>query len=262
MPTITPVVPGQGREPYIPMPRRDPAYSGKIVIPNEEGIVEQLPHGRLIKLLCEEHTGDERFTVGERIINAGAESAEIQADSEAVHILEGTGTLRVWLEQNGGRSMDVPLQPGLEVVITEGTRHQWRCDPGAELLTVVTISHVPFPAYPHHYPAIFQPGEGNDIHQHDNRVEGFYVVSGPGSMVIANPDNTDVSTVVVPPRGIGFKPVYVYHRQFNHAPAGSDPCYWIHSMVVFTHRGSRMPQIHVRQHELDGKTPRWEHPTT
>ncbi len=33
-------------------------------------------------------------------------------------------------------------------------------------------------------------------------------------------------------------------------------------MVVFTHRGSRMPQIHVRQHELDGMTPRWEHATT
>ena len=256
------MVPGQGREPYIPLPRRDPAYSGKIVVPREEGIVEPLPFGRLIKLLCEETTGDERFTVGERIIDAGAESEELTGDSKAIHILEGTGTLRVWLDKIGGRPLDVPLQPGLELVITEGTRHQWLNAGDRELLTVVTISHLPFPAYPHHYPAIFQPGEGNEIHQHDNRVAAFYVVSGPGSMVIGNPDNTDVATVVVPPRGVGFKPLYVFHRQFNHAPAGSDPCYWRHSMVVFTHRGSRMPQIHVRQHELDGITPRWEHPTT
>jgi hypothetical protein len=36
-----------------------------------------------------------------------------------------------------------------------------------------------------------------------------------------------------------------------------EDCYWIHSMVVFTHRGSRLPQVHLRQHELDGKTPYW-----
>jgi hypothetical protein len=35
-------------------------------------------------------------------------------------------------------------------------------------------------------------------------------------------------------------------------------CYWIHSVVVFTHRGSRLPQVHVRQHGLDGKTPIWK----
>ena len=257
-----PIWPGQGRVPYVPLPRREPAYTGKIVVTQEDGIVEDLPYGRFVKLLCEATTGDERFTVGERIIAPGASSGRLEADSEAVHVLAGAGTLRVWLDKPPGRQMDIPLQPGLEVVVTEGTRHQWVNDPGAEMLTVVTISHEPFPAYPHHYPAIFKAGEGNEIHQHDNRVEGFYVVSGPGSMVIANPDNTDVQTVVVPPRAVGFKPLYVYHRQFNHAAPGGDPCFWIHSMVVFTHRGSRMPQIHVRQHELDGMTPRWEHPTT
>ncbi|CAA9289602.1 MAG: hypothetical protein AVDCRST_MAG77-4585 [uncultured Chloroflexi bacterium] len=67
--------------------------------------------------------------------------------------------------------------------------------------------------------------------------------------------------MIVPPGGVGHKPMNIYHRQFN--PSGpNDPsaedCYWIHSMVVFTHRGSRLPQIHLRQHGLDGKTPIWE----
>ncbi len=116
-------------------------------------------------------------------------------------------------------------------------------------------------AYPHHYPSIFKPGRGNSLHQHDNRVEAFYVVSGPGAQSIADTENHTVQDVIVPPGGVGHKPMNIYHRQFN--PSGpNDPsaedCYWIHSMVVFTHRGSRLPQIHLRQHGLDGKTPIWE----
>ena len=65
-----------------------------------------------MKLLCEATTGDERFTVGERIIAPGASSGRLEADSEAVHVLAGTGTLRVWLDKPPGRQMDIPLQPG------------------------------------------------------------------------------------------------------------------------------------------------------
>ncbi len=258
---MLPSLPGEGRVPYIPPQPRDPTYSGRIVVPHEDGILEQTPYGSFLKLLCEEFTGDERFTLAERMFNPGIETDPIETDSEAIHILEGTGTLRVWLDEAPGKAMEIPIQPGLEVVLTEGTRHQWVNDGADPILSVVTISHLPFPAYPHHYPAIFEPGKGNRIHQHDNRIEGFYVISGPGSMVIGSPDNTEVETLVVPPRGVGYKPQHVYHRQFNHDGDGTELCYWLHSMVVFTHRGSRMPQLHVRQHGLDGKTPRWEHPT-
>ncbi len=61
------VRPGEGRVPYVPAERRQPAYAGKIVVPREEGIVEQHPFGTFVKLLCQETIGDERFTVGERI---------------------------------------------------------------------------------------------------------------------------------------------------------------------------------------------------
>ena len=125
------------------------------------------------------------------------------------------------------------------------------------LVAIVTECHLDFPAYPHNYPAIFEPGKGNDIHQHDNRVEAFYVIQGPGAVVIADPDNTSTRELLVPERGAAYQPMYVYHRQFNPQKEG-DSCYWIHSMVVYTHRGSRMPQVHIRQHELDGKTPLWE----
>ena len=36
------VRPGEGRVPYEPMERREPAYTGRIVVPREEGIVEKL----------------------------------------------------------------------------------------------------------------------------------------------------------------------------------------------------------------------------
>ena len=255
---MIPSLPGEGRVPYIPPPPREPRYGGKIVVAREEGIVEQTSYGQFIRMLCEETTGDERFSVGERIHNPGTVTEPRKSDSEAVHILEGEGTLRVWLDWVAGRPMEVPLHPGLEVVITENTRHQWLNTGTEPMVAVVTISHEPFPAYPHHYPAIFEPGKGNQIHQHDNRVEAFYVVSGPGSMLIADPNNETTRELVVPPRGVGYKPSHVYHRQFNHEPDGDEACYWIHSMVVFTHRGSRMPQLHVRQHGIDGKTPIWE----
>ena len=254
---MLPSLPGEGRVPYIPPQPRDPTYSGRVVVPHEDGILEQTPYGSFLKLLCEEFTGDERFTLAERMFNPGAETDPIETDSEAIHILEGNGTLRVWLDDSPGSAMEIPVQPGLEVVITEGTRPQWVNGSAAPMLSVVTISHLPFPAYPHHYPAIFQPGSGNSLHMHDNRVEAFYVVEGPGCMSMADPDNKKVQDLMVPPRGVGYKPMYVYHRQFNPSTT-QELCYWIHSMCVFTHRGSRLPQLHIRQHELDGKTPYWE----
>ena len=60
------VRPGQGRVPYVPFERRTPAYSGKIVVAREDGIVEKHSQGSFIKLLCKETTGDEGFTLGER----------------------------------------------------------------------------------------------------------------------------------------------------------------------------------------------------
>jgi oxalate decarboxylase/phosphoglucose isomerase-like protein (cupin superfamily) len=258
---MIPTLPGEGRVPYTPLPRRSPAYTGKIVVPREEGIVESHRWGRFIKLLCNEITGDDTFTLGERIYDPGRSVGPIEGGpSEAIHILEGRGTLRAWLDgAPDSRPTEVPLQPGLEIIVTQNLRHVIRNEGDSPMVALVTICHADFPAYPHHYPAIFQPGKGNSIHMHDNRIEGFYVVSGPGSISIADPDNTVVRDFVVPPRGAAYKPMYVYHRQYNHEPDG-EPCYWIHSMVVYTHRGSRMPQLHVRQHGLDGKTPIWERP--
>jgi oxalate decarboxylase/phosphoglucose isomerase-like protein (cupin superfamily) len=252
--------------PYVPLPRRRPAYSGKIVVAREEGIVEPRPYGSFIKLLCHETTGDERFTVGERTYDPGAAWTTEQRDSEALHFLKGTGRFLAWPEHlPADHPIQVPLQPGMEIVVDQFVKHEVRNTGDAPLVALATICHLDFPAYPHHYPAIFRPGRGNSLHQHDNRVEAFYVVSGPGAMSIADPDNHTVHDVIVPPGGVGYKPMYVYHRQYNPTPpadpsgpaTSQEDCYWIHSMVVFTHRGSRLPQLHVRQHGLDGKTPIW-----
>jgi mannose-6-phosphate isomerase-like protein (cupin superfamily) len=259
----TPILPGQGRVPYTPLPRRQPAYTGPIVVAREEGILEKTPYGQMIKLLCQENIGDERFTVAERTYDPGAVVTVEQRDSEAIHILSGTGTFRAW-PKNVPQDFPVqaPLQPGMEIVVDQFVRHEIRNTGADSMVALVTISHLDFPAYPHHYPAIFKPGRGNSLHMHDNRVEAFYVVSGPGAQSIADPTNHTVRDVIVPPGGVGHKPMYVYHRQFNPTDpndpnAPQEDCYWIHSMVVFTHRGSRLPQVHLRQHELDGKTPYW-----
>lgn len=251
------VRPGEGRVPYTPLPRRRPAYSGQIVVARADGIVERQPYGTLVKLLCRENTGDERFTVGERTYDPGTVSVVEQRDSEAIHILKGRGQFRAWPRHvPDDEPIYAPLLPGTEIVVDQFVKHEVRNTDSEPLVALVTISHLDFPAYPHHYPAIFQPGRGNNLHMHDNRVEAFYVVQGPGAMSIADPDNHTVQDVVVPPGGVGHKPMYVYHRQYNPSDSG-EPLYWIHSMVVFTHRGSRLPQLHIRQHELDGMTPYW-----
>lgn len=251
------VRPGEGRVPYVPMARRRPAYTGNIVVPRDQGVVEQHPYGTLVKLLCQENTGDERFTVGERTYDPGAQCVVEKRDSEAIHVLKGRGVFRAWPKNvPDDEPIQAPLQPGMEIVVDQFVKHEVRNTGNEPMVALVTICHLDFPAYPHHYPAIFQPGRGNSLHQHDNRVEAFYVVQGPGAMSIADPENHKVEDVIVPAGGVGHKPMYVYHRQYN--PGTTDePCYWIHSMVVFTHRGSRLPQVHVRQHELDGKTPVW-----
>ena len=252
------VLPGQGRVPYTPLPQRHPTYAGKIVVGRDEGIVEQRPFGSFIKLLSEETTGDERFTVGERTYDPGAVVLlAVQRDSEAIHVLKGQGQFRAWPRQvPDDQPIQVPLQPGMEIVVDQFVKHEIRNTGSEPLVVLVTICHLDFPAYPHHYPAVFRPGRGNSLHMHDNRVEAFYVIDGPGMMSIADPENHTVQDVVVPPGGVGHKPMSVYHRQYNPGTSQED-CYWIHSMVVFTHRGSRLPQVHIRQHELDGKTPLW-----
>ncbi len=90
------ILPGQGRVPYTPLPQRKPAYTGPIVVAREEGIVETLPYGRQIKLLCKENIGDERFTVAERTYNPGQVVQVEQRDSEAIHIFSGQGIFRAW----------------------------------------------------------------------------------------------------------------------------------------------------------------------
>lgn len=253
------VRPGEGRVPYIPLDRRRPAYTGKIVVAREEGIIERHPLGTFIKLLCKETTGDERFTLGERIYDPGLKATPIEEnDSEAIHVLKGRGIFKAWLSNlPGDHPIEIPLQPGMEIIHTQNLKHLVQNTGDEPMIVLVTICHVDFPAYPHHYPAIFQSGEGNSLHMHDNRVEAFYVIEGPGCISIADPDNTKVQDFIVPPGGVAYKPMYVYHRQFNPDTTGK-LCYWIHSMCVFTHRGSRLPQLHIRQHGLDGKTPRWE----
>jgi oxalate decarboxylase/phosphoglucose isomerase-like protein (cupin superfamily) len=256
---MTPIFPGQGRVPYTPLRKKEPAYSGPIVVARDEGIVEEQPYGRSIKLLCNETVGDETFTLAERTYEPGRESQVVEKhDSEAVHILEGQGIYAAWpANVSDDRPITAPLQPGMEIITGQFVKHRIRNTGDSPLVAVVTECHADFPAYPHNYPAIFQPGKGTDIHQHDNRVEAFYVVQGPGAVIIADPDNTTTRELMVPERGAAYQPMYVYHRQFNPEPDG-EPCYLIHSMVVYTHRGSRMPQVHIRQHELDGKTPLWE----
>lgn len=254
------VRPGEGRVPYVPAPRRSPEYSGKIVVARDEGIVEKRSFGTFIKLLCQETTGDERFTLGERSYEPGVAVMTEQRESEAIHVLRGTGTFRAWPQHiPADQPIQVPLLPGMEIVVDQHVRHEIRNAGSEPLVVLVTICHLDFPAYPHHYPSVFRPGRGNSLHLHDNRVEAFYVVQGPGAMSIADPKNHTVQDVVVPPGGAGYKPMYVYHRQYNPGDpqTSEEDCYWIHSMVVFTHRGSRLPQLHIRQHERDGKTPLW-----
>lgn len=261
---MTGILPGEGRVAYTPLPPRRPKYSGPIVVAREQGIREQQPYGSFLKLLCQENIGDERFTVGVRTYHPGAVVPVQQRDSEAIHIFSGTGVFRAWPKHvPEDLPVQAPLLPGMEIVIDQFVRHEIRVTGPEPMEALVTISHLDFPAYPHHYPAIFKPGRGNSLHMHDNRVEAFYVVSGPGAQSIADPQNHTVEDVIVSPGGVGHKPMNVYHRQFNPTDpddpnVSQEDCYWIHSMVVFTHRGSRLPQIHLRQHELDGKTPIWE----
>ena len=89
---MQPIFPGQGRVPYTPLPRKEPAYSGPIVVSRDEGIVEEHLYGKSIKILCEETVGDDTFTLAERIYEPHKEPILIEKhDSEAVHILEGEG---------------------------------------------------------------------------------------------------------------------------------------------------------------------------
>ena len=256
---MQPILPGQGKVPYTPLPKKEPAYSGPIVVSRDEGIVEEHSYGKSIKLLCEETVGDDTFTLAERIYEPHKEPILVEKhDSEAVHILKGEGFYEAWPSNvPHERPITAPLQPGMEIITGQYIKHKITNTGTSPLIAIVTECHLDFPAYPHNYPAIFEPGKGNDIHQHDNRVEAFYVIQGPGAVVIADPDNTSTRELLVPERGAAYQPMYVYHRQFNPEKEG-DSCYWIHSMVVYTHRGSRMPQVHIRQHELDGKTPLWE----
>ena len=137
------VRPGEGRVPYTPLPRRQPAYEGKIVVAREEGILEPRPYGSLLKLLCEETIGDERFTVGERTYNAGSTWATEQRDSEAIHVLKGTGVFRAW-PQNVPEDLpiQVPLQPGMEIVVDQYVRHEVRVTGSEPLVALVTICHL------------------------------------------------------------------------------------------------------------------------
>ena len=113
------VLPGEGRVPYVPLERRHPAYTGEIVVPRENGIIEDHPFGTFIKLLCEENTGDERFTFGERIYEADREASPVEKrDSEAVHILKGKGIFEAWPKNiPADEPIRVPLQPGMEIII-------------------------------------------------------------------------------------------------------------------------------------------------
>ena len=104
----TPVLPGQGRVPYTPLPRRQPLYQGPIVVAREEGIVEGTAYGQQIKLLCRENIGDERFTVAERTYDAGQTVEVEQRDSEAIHILKGRGEFRAWPKTCPGSSPSRP----------------------------------------------------------------------------------------------------------------------------------------------------------
>lgn len=257
----TPVLPGQGRVSYVPLPHRTPAYTGPIVVARHEGIVVQSATWTEVRLLCRENIGDERFTVAERTYHQGTVTAVEHRDSEAIHVLSGTGFFRAWPRNvPEDAPVQAPLLPGMEIVIDQWVRHEISVTGSEPLVTLVTACHLDFPAYPHHYPAVFRPGNGNALHMHDNRVEAFYVVSGVGGQAIADPRNHTVTDVRVPAGGVGHKPMYVYHRQYNPADPedpDAEDCYWIHSMVVFTHRGSRLPQIHLRMHEMDGKTPIW-----
>ena len=252
------VLPGQGRVPYTPLARRNPAYCGKLVVQNDEGIVERTAGGTFRKLLCRETTGDERFTLGEWTCDPQKEASALEGDdSKALHVLKGNGLLQVWPEHMPrDHPIEIHLQPGMEIILAQDLKHIIQNQGTGPLVALLTVCHCGFPAYPHHYPLPMEPGGGNSLHLHDNRIEAMYVVSGLGGSAIADPDNTCVRDYVVHPGGVSYSPMYVYHRQFNGSRV--DMCYWIHSMVLFTHRGSRMPQLHIRQHEPDGKTPRWE----
>src|SRR3712207_3910228 len=116
----TPVLPGQGRVPYTPLPRRHHAYQGPIVVAREEGIVERTPYGQMIKLLCRENIGDERFTVAERTYSPGQVVQVEQRDSEAIHIFRCQGLFRAW-PKNVPEDLPVqaPLLPGMEIVVDQ-----------------------------------------------------------------------------------------------------------------------------------------------
>ena len=84
------------------------------------------------------------------------------------------------------------------------------------------------------------------------------MVSGPGSMLIADPNNETTRELVVPPRGVGYKPSHVYHRQFNHDRTATRPATGsqhgrIHASWKPDAPTSRSPARHRRQDAHMGK---------
>ena len=92
-------------------------YTGKIIVRNDEGVVEEHSWGTLNKLLCQETTGDGHFTFGEMRFAPGGGRGPVQGH-EAFHCLEGLGTLRVWLPCAGdAEPVSLPLRPGSEYYV-------------------------------------------------------------------------------------------------------------------------------------------------
>lgn len=81
----------------------------------------------MLKRLCRENIGDRHFTGAERTYTPGAVVQVELRDSEAIHILKGSGAFRAWPKNvPADFPVQAPLQPGMEIVVDQFVRHEIR----------------------------------------------------------------------------------------------------------------------------------------
>ena len=211
-------------------------YTGKIIVRNDEGVVEEHSWGTLNKLLCQETTGDGHFTFGEMRFAPGGGRGPVEGH-EAFHCLEGLGTLRIWLPGAGdAEPLSVPLRPGSEYYVRGDVPRAVESDGQTPIFGIFFFCHLDRPCHVH--TLSHRPGEGNYLHYHGRDkwvepvrqefVEAMYLIEGPGHIASADPLNTVVTDYEIEEGSAVYHPLNTLHRQYHPGTSGKANL-WIHA---------------------------------
>jgi len=211
-------------------------YTGKIIVENGDGVVEEHDWGQLNKLLCRETTGDERFTFGEAHYAAGGARGPVSGH-EAFHCLSGEGTLTAWPQHGAGEEpVTVTLKAGSEFYVRGDVRRTVQSREAEPLFGIFMYCHVDRPCHTHYFS--HEPGQGNDLHYHGRDkwveplrqefVEAMYLVEGPGCIASADARNHRVQDYEIAEGSAVYHPLNTLHRQYH--PGTSERAnFWIHA---------------------------------